>query len=282
MDRRRTVLHAVAALVAAAVLAVAGPASAATAAPAVPGQSSSAEAIAPGILMLSPVGQGGANACTASFVFKSGGTTYLGYAAHCAGTGPPTGLSGCRETTLPLGSTVLIDRGNGASSSGRLAYSSWATMQQRGETDQSLCLLNDFALVALDGADAGAVDPSVPMLGGPTALDTDGLRSGEPVFSYQPNNGGIVVKEGKAVSDSGGGRSHRVNTTPPGRPGDSGSGYLDGNGRAFGVLSTQFLDGTGTNGLTDLAMALTYANQYGGIGRVALVPGTKRFAPPRG
>ena len=53
MDRRRTVLHVVAALVAAAVLAVAGPASAATAAPAVPGQSSSAEAIAPGILMLS-------------------------------------------------------------------------------------------------------------------------------------------------------------------------------------------------------------------------------------
>jgi hypothetical protein len=280
VDRRRTVLHALAALVAAAVLAVAGPASASAAAPAVPGQGSSGEAIAPGILMLSPIGQNAANACTASFVFKSSGTTYLGYAAHCAGTGPATGLSGCRERTLPLGSTVLIERGNGASSTGRLAYSSWATMQKRGETDESLCTFNDFALVALDPADAGEVDPSVPILGGPSALDTDGLRSGEPVFSYQPNNGGTVVKEGRTVSDSGGGRSHRVNTNPPGRPGDSGSGYLDGNGRAFGVLSTQFLDGTGTNGLTDLAMALSYANQYGGIGRVALVPGTEPFAPP--
>ncbi|HET6257292.1 MAG TPA: serine protease [Pseudonocardia sp.] len=272
-------LHAVAALVAAAVLGVAGPASAAAAGPAVPGQGSSGEPISPGILMLSPVSESAANACTASFVFKSGGTTYLGYAAHCAGTSL-TGLSGCREKTLPLGSTVLIERGNGASSTGRLAYNSWATMQRRGETDQSLCMFNDFALVALDPSDAGEVDPSVPILGGPTALDTDGLRSGEPVFSYQPNNGGTVVKEGKTVSDSGGGRSHRVNTTPPGRPGDSGSGYLDGNGMAFGVLSTQFLDGTGTNGLTDLAMALTYANQYGGIGRVALVPGTEPFAPP--
>jgi hypothetical protein len=64
---------------------------------------------------------------------------------------------------------------------------------------------------------------------------------------------------------------------PLGRPGDSGSGFLDGEGRAFGVLSTLFLDGSRTNGVADLAQALDYANTYGGIGPVALVPGTEPF-----
>lgn len=275
MDRRRTVLRALAAMVAAVVLGLAGPGVAAAVEPAQPGGGG---AITPGALMLSPIDENSANACTASFVFTGGGATYLGYAAHCAASGPSMGLSGCREPTLPLGTTVVIRDRSGSSSSGRLAYSSWATMQQRGETDESLCYLNDFALVELDPA--ASVDPTVPVLGGPTALDTDGVVSGEPVFSYQPNNGGTVVKQGRSVGESGGGRAHNVTTSPPGRPGDSGSGYLDGDGRAFGVLSTQFLDGTAANGVTDLGRALAYANRYGGIGRVALVPGSRPFAPP--
>jgi hypothetical protein len=283
MDRRRTALRAVAVMVVAALLALAGPAAVAVAAPAAPAPTQAGEGtISPGALMISPVDDESANACTAAFAFSGGGKTYLGYAAHCASAGASTDLSGCQEQTLPLGTTVRIEGRGGATGTGRLAYSSWATMKERGETNQSLCLYNDFALVQLDSATAAAVDPSVPILGGPTALDTNGTANGEPVFSYQPNNGGTVVKEGKAVSESGGGRAHRVDTVPPGRPGDSGSGYLDGEGRAFGVLSTQFLDGTGTNGVTDLAMALNYANRYGGIGRVSLMAGTKPFTPPRG
>jgi hypothetical protein len=282
MDRRRTALRAVAVMVVATLLALAGPTAVAVAAPVwtSPTQAD-AGTISPGALMISPIDEESANACTAAFAFAGGGKTYLGYAAHCASTGASTDLSGCQEQTLPLGTTVRIEGRGGASGTGRLAYNSWTTMKERGETNQSLCLYNDFALVQLDAASAAALDPSVPILGGPTALDTDGTAAGEQVFSYQPNNGGTVVKEGRAVSDSGGGRAHRVDTVPPGRPGDSGSGYLDGNGRAFGVLSTQFLDGTGTNGVTDLAMALSYANSYGGIGRISLVAGTRPFAPPR-
>ena len=36
---------------------------------------------------------------------------------------------------------------------------------------------------------------------------------------------------------------------PPGIPGDSGSGYLDAHGAAFGVLSTEFDDAQHSNGV---------------------------------
>jgi hypothetical protein len=44
------------------------------------------------------------------------------------------------------------------------------------------------------------------------------------------------------------------------------------------VLSTQFLDRSHSNGVTDLALALAYANAHGGLGgQVSLVPGTQPF-----
>jgi hypothetical protein len=235
------------------------------------------------VLMLSPVEDNATSACTAAFVFTGPDATYLGYAAHCAAGGEATGLSGCTERTLPLGARVVIEGGDGIRSSGRLAYTSWGTMRQLGETDPALCTLNDFALVQLDSADVERVDPTVPELGGPTDLDTDGTVPGEPVYSYQPQNqarnGGRAVKDGESLGVGPGGLSHRVDTSPAGRPGDSGSGYLDATGRAFGVLSTLFLDGSRTNGVTDLAHALAYASRNGGIGTISLVLGTRPFAP---
>jgi hypothetical protein len=70
-----------------------------------------------------------------------------------------------------------------------------------------------------------------------------------------------------------------VATRPPGIPGDSGSGFLDGHGAAFGVLSTQFDDAQHSNGVIDLAAALAYASRYGPLGPVALVPGDEPFKP---
>jgi hypothetical protein len=237
-------------------------------------------AITPGVLMQSPVGDGATSVCTAAFVFRGDDATYLGYAAHCAASGEPMGLSGCVEPVLPLGTRVAIEGNDGSRTSGRLAYSSWGTMQERGESDEARCFLNDFALVELDPADVAGTNPSVPVLGGPTGLDTDGTVPGERVFSYQPFHGDPVVREGRSLGESGGGLAHHVDTAPPGRSGDSGSGYLDADGEAFGVLSTMILDGRPTNGVADLAQALAYANAYGGVGRVALVPGTEPFELP--
>lgn len=234
--------------------------------------------ITPGALMITPLDRRIASACTAAFVFAGPSGVYLGYSAHCAGSGGSMGLSGCVEPTLPLGSLVVIERRDGEWTRGRLAYSSWRTMQERGETDEALCFLNDFALVELDPSDVDAVNPSVPVLGGPTGLDTDGSDRGEVVFSYQPWGGDPAVKQGNSLGDFHRGLTHRVTTVPAGNPGDSGSGYLDAGGEALGVLSTQFLDSRRTNGVTDLAIALSYANRFGGLGEVALVPGTERFA----
>jgi hypothetical protein len=270
--RRAAVLTVVAAL---ALLAAPTPASAAPA----QGYAPAAEAtIRPGALMLTPVDEQTTSSCTAAFVFAGGGSTYLGYAAHCAGAGESMGLSGCAEPTLPVGTAVVVEGDDGSRATGRLAYTSWTTMQQRGESDQDLCHFNDFALVELDPADVGRVNPSVPVVGGPTGLDADGTVGGEAVVSYQPHGNPTAVKQGRSLGVDRSGLTHRVSTIPPGRPGDSGSGYLDGAGRAFGVLSTLFLDGRNTNGVTDLASALAYANAYGGIGTVELVPGTEPFA----
>ena len=59
---------------------------------------------------------------------------------------------------------------------------------------------NDFALVALAPADAARVNPTVPALGGPIGVDTDGLRKGEPVVSYSPNDG-QAVQTGTSLGD---------------------------------------------------------------------------------
>ncbi|HLU55092.1 MAG TPA: serine protease [Pseudonocardia sp.] len=234
-------------------------------------------AITPGVLLLSPVDGQVTSSCRAGFVFAGHGATYLGYAAHCAGASESMGLSGCAEPTLPVGTGVTIVGNDGSRTSGRLAYTSWGTMQRRGESDPARCLHNDFALVELDPADAARADPTVPVFGGPTGLDTDGTDPGEPVYSHQPRGGANAAKEGRSLGSTGRGLAHRVETRPPGRSGDSGSGYLDGRGRAFGVLSTLYTDGSGANGVTDLARALAYANAHGGIGHVVLVPGREPF-----
>src|SRR6476619_4239430 len=80
--------------------------------------------------------------CPANFIFRDAGGTYIGQAAHCSVTG--------------------------ATKPGTLVYNSWITMQGAGEKDADTCAYNDLALVKLDPADVGRVDPTVPGWGGPT------------------------------------------------------------------------------------------------------------------
>jgi hypothetical protein len=62
-------------------------------------------------------------------------------------------------------------------------------------------------------------------------------------------------------------------------PGDSGSGFLDGQGNALGILSTLDLaPGPGTNGVGDLAHELAYMRLHSAFTAVRLVPGTEAFA----
>lgn len=217
--------------------------------------------------------------CTSNFVFAEGADVYLGQAAHCAGTGGQTETDGCTSGSLPLGTAVAI---TGADHPGTLVYSSWLTMQAIGEGDPDACAYNDFALVRVDPADHAAVNPSVPGYGGPTAVGDAGA-TGSSVYSYGNSElrFGITQlspKQGIVIGASGEGWSHEVLTLTPGIPGDSGSGFMNGDGEAIGVLSTlQLAPLAGSNGVGDLAHELAYLRAHGPFPQIELVAGTEPF-----
>jgi hypothetical protein len=233
--------------------------------------------IHPGVQTYTEGGQ-----CTANFVFfDASDTVYLGQAAHCAGTDGNTATNGCEAATLPVGTPVEVD---GASAPGTLAYSSWATMQSGGETDADTCEFNDIALIRLDPADAAKVNPSIPFWGGPTGIaDTTAL--GDTVLSYGNSSLRLGItalspKQGTSLGASGGGWTHEVYTVSPGIPGDSGSAFVDAEGKAFGVLSTlQLAPKPAANGVSDLSRMLAYMQSHGGPA-VTLATGTEAFTGP--
>lgn len=219
--------------------------------------------------------------CTANFVFTDGADLYLGQAAHCAGLGGAAAVNGCQSESLPLGTPVEIQ---GADHPGALVYSSWLTMQQVGETDVNTCHFNDFALVKLDPADHGTVNPSVPFFGGPNAIDTDGTAVGDLVYSYGSSMLRLGLtplspKIGTSLGTTADGWTHPVYTATPGVPGDSGSAFLDADGNALGVLSTLMLAPlVGSNGVSDMHRSLEYLRAHTNFD-VHLVPGTEPFTP---
>ena len=217
--------------------------------------------------------------CTANFVYTDAtGGVYIGQAAHCSGTGESTDTDGCIAQSLPNGTAVEV---TGAPAPGTMVYNSWNAMQANGESDPDTCAYNDFALIKLDPSDYGKVNPSVPTLGGPTALGTTTAQL-DDVYSYGNSSLrlGVTVlspKQGKSLGTEGGGWTHLVYTVSPGIPGDSGSGFMDASGNAFGVLSTlQIAPVAGSNGVSDLRKALDYMRSHGGPD-VALAPGTEEF-----
>ncbi|NUR07200.1 MAG: hypothetical protein HOQ45_09335 [Nocardioidaceae bacterium] len=275
---------------AAAVLTAAGLAASSTPAQAAPAWAPADTAkIHPGTMMYTDGAQ-----CTANFVYTDGaGNTYVGYAAHCAGTGAATDTNGCNTKSLPLGTKVTFNEGGSLASegtqvgTGTLAYSSWLTMQQKNEKDANTCAYNDLALVKVDPGSVGTVNPSVPFWGGPTGIDTDGTAAGDRVWTYGNSSlrGGVEQLSphtGIGVGDdpADGGWSHPVYTVTPGIPGDSGSGFMTADGKALGVLSTVAIAPlAGSNGVGDLNKELAYAQASSGIAGLALANGTEPFDP---
>jgi hypothetical protein len=245
--------------------------------------------IHPGTMMYTDGAQ-----CTANFVYRDGaGNTYVGYAAHCAGTGGATDTDGCQAGSLPLGTKVtfneggsLVDEGTQVGS-GTLAYSSWLTMHGLGTSDPNTCAFNDLALVKVDAADVSKVNPSVPFWGGPTGIDGDGTATGDRVYTYGNSSlragiGVLSPHTGVSLGDqeADGGWSHPLYTVTPGIPGDSGSGFLSADGSAIGTLSTLGLAPLpGSNNIGDLAKELAFAQSHSGISGLQLVNGTEPFAP---
>jgi hypothetical protein len=218
--------------------------------------------------------------CTANFVyFDASNNVYIGQAAHCSGTGSSTQTDGCTSPSLPVGTKVDV---TGASKPGTMVYNSWITMQGKGEKDANTCAYNDLALIQLDPADAAKANPSVPYWGGPVGLG-GATAQGDNVYSYGNSElrGGVTTlspKKGLSLGTDSGGWNHTVYTATPGIPGDSGSGFLDKSGNAFGVLSTVAIAPlAGSNGVGDLANELGYLHANTSFTSVQLANGTQPF-----
>jgi hypothetical protein len=232
-------------------------------------------AIHPGVQLFTKGAQ-----CTANFVYTDATHVYIGQAAHCSGTGGNSQSDGCTAPSLPLGTPVTV---TGAKHPGTLVYNSWLTMQQLHEKNTDTCQFNDLALVQLDPADVGLVNPTVPIWGGPMGIDLTGTKAGDAVYSYGNSQlglgtGAISQKQGTSDGDAGNGWSHVVSTQPPGVPGDSGSGFLDAQGNALGILSTlEVAPRPATNGVGDLAHELDYMRLHSTFTDVQMSLGTEPF-----
>ena len=270
-------LGAVAALIFGSLVASVVPATTAGSAPPAGGWAPAATAtIHPGVMMFTDGAQ-----CTANFIFTRGTDVYIGYAAHCAGTGAATETNGCDAGSLPLGTSVEID---GASQPGTLVYSSWLAMQAVNETNTNACEYNDLALVRIAAADVAKVNPSIPHWGGPVGLNTTGNPLGSNLYTYGNSSLRLGItqlspKKGVSLGTGGGGWTHPAYTVTPGIPGDSGSALLDASGRASGVLSTVAIAPLpASNNFGDLSRELAYAQSHGQSG-VTLENGTEAFNP---
>lgn len=219
--------------------------------------------------------------CTTNFFFADrAGRAYLGTAGHCVSDN--VGENRCAAVPLPVGAPVEIE---GATKSGRVAYVATAAMLEAREADPMACSYNDFALVALDPADVGRANPTIPVWGGPTGMRDGWVQGGEKVMSYgnsdlRGDNEGIRPMEGYATGlDWARGWSLTAYMATPTVPGDSGSGFIDAAGAALSVLAGVTTAPPGAESTIDLDMVLAYARDKGGID-VRLVPGTEPFTGP--
>ena len=219
--------------------------------------------------------------CTSNFVFTRGSNVYLGQAAHCSSTGGQTSTDGCDTGSLPIGTPVEV---TGASRPGTLVYNSWRTMQARGETNANACAYNDFALVRIDPADVGRVNPSVPGFGGPTGVGAAGglgvdrllvrqLLAARRSHQAQPQAGRRGPEHGRRLEPhrlhGDAGNSRRLGQRLPERlrPGDRRAEHAAGPALA------------GSNGVGDLAKEIAYMRANSSFSGVQLAPGTKPFNP---
>ncbi len=213
--------------------------------------------IKPGVMVFTAGGQ-----CTANFIFYDTSTSSSARPPTAPAPARATTIDGCLAGSLPLGTPVQV---NGCLRPGSLVYNSWLTMQAEGEPDPNVCRYNDLALIRLDPADHGKVNPSIPHWGGPTGINTLGAPRLQRVFSYGNSSlrlglAFLSPKIGLSQGDRGAGWSHTALNITPGIPGDSGSAFLDKSGKALGVLSTVEVGVPGglTNGIGDIGRELDY------------------------
>lgn len=151
--------------------------------------------------------------CTMNFVFTDGASLYVGTAGHC------TSSIGQRFSTAATGAFgSVVQRLNGG-------------------------IGNDFALIKVDAAQVGAVNPKMCVWGGPEGAATAG-NAGSALFEYGwgfVTSSNPITRARPQVSQGWAGGQAAFSGF--GSPGDSGAPVIDQDGNAWGVLThgtTQF------------------------------------------
>ncbi|MGB1585590.1 MAG: trypsin-like peptidase domain-containing protein [Thermoplasmatota archaeon] len=216
----------------------------------------------------------GGGGCTGNFLFldADGATVYIGTAAHCVSddaSDEATDSNGCDSARYePAEPGTVGVNVEGADRPAILAYNSWYTMQQRGETSADACNFNDFALLELHPDDAARAHPAMYSFGGPTGIASD-EAAGDVIYTHgatslRPDVEQLDARQGLIAQP--GTWTHGTLQLTPGLPGDSGSPVVRADGEAIGILVTlQVAPLPLSNGITDLGQALAYANDQGGM-----------------
>ncbi len=233
--------------------------------------------IRPGVLVSAMGSQ-----CTSNFIYTdAAGNYYIGAAAHCFSPDTNSGVDACEARNEALGIDVEIEN---AAFMGSLAYTSWQSMQDRGEVPGSgACIGNDFALIKIDPRDVDNVHPAARVFEGPTAAFKGNANPGDEVFTYGQSPLSLQqAKSGFIDSLSEDAWTYFVSFESPTAPGDSGSAVLHETGKALGVLS-----GLGacvgicspvSTTVVNLELALAYARASGFNSGLSLVTWS-RFNP---
>lgn len=204
--------------------------------------------IRPGVAIRTPSGE-----CASNFMFIRPDNTsvYLGTTAYCM-------------RDVPIGALVTV---GGPENLAILAYSSWITMEENGESDPDAREYNDFAVIRLDASTRPRAHPAMLVAGGPTgAADAAAVASGDRVRAF--TNATTLLAPETAWHDAiitgrVGDWALLAHAAPPGTPGALGGGVVTPDGRALGVMvNLGVAPNPGSNGVARLDALMAYAKEH--------------------
>ncbi|HEU5034999.1 MAG TPA: hypothetical protein VFT62_09620 [Mycobacteriales bacterium] len=211
--------------------------------------------------------------CVAGYVLADRHHVYLAVPASCTGVSDGSPVDGCLSAQVPVGLPVHVQ---GARHDGVLAYTSFTQMQLTGEQRSNRCANNSLSLVRLDPRDVKRTNPSLPAVGGPSAVSTD--ASALPDQLSVLLNG--AVTQAQATSTTAGGWARGMVVDGQVNAFSVGSPVVDAKGRAVGMVTyVPFQGGPGQTSVSDLGRELRLLRRTPGFAHVHLVRGTAGYAP---
>ena len=226
--------------------------------------------IRPGMLIHTPMRD-----CPTNFLFyrPDNGIIFLGTTAYCT-------------ADMPVGTVAtLADETQQAV----LAYNSWHTMQENGESDPDALEYNDFAVFYIDTSYSAASNPALPEVGGPIGYaDFDDLDVATPLRAYvnPPAFDAPVTAPGLAplrnagpldaivgpswhdatITGAAGKWALLAHGAPPALPGGMGGAVVTPAGEAVGILVNLGVSNSpGANGIARLDSILAYAREHASL-----------------